>query len=77
MSFVDAKRIGRLGKYLRRDRKRLVLIIIILLPVAFAGAIQPFLVGQAISILRDDDTSLEFFKGFTEASSISAIAAKW
>ncbi len=73
MPFVDAKRVGRLGRYLRRDRKRLLLILIILLPVSFAGAIQPFLVGQAISILRDDGSSIDFFKGFDDDFSMNIV----
>ncbi len=52
----DLKRVKRLGRYLQRDRKSLGIVFLILLPVAFAGAIQPLLVGQAISILRGEPT---------------------
>ena len=48
----DLQRISRLGRYLGRDRRRLLLTLILLIPVALAGAIQPLLVGQAISVLR-------------------------
>ncbi len=50
----DLQRIKRLGKYLRRDKKRLGAILLIMLPVAIAGAIQPLLVGQAISVLKGE-----------------------
>ena len=52
MAGSDLQRIGRLGRYLGRDRRRLLLTLILLIPVALAGAIQPLLVGQAIAILR-------------------------
>ena len=41
-----------LGRYLGRDRRRLSLTLVLLLPVALAGAIQPLLVGQAIAVMR-------------------------
>ena len=44
----------------------MIVILLILIPVAFAGAVQPLLVGQAISILRDPSTSMEFLQGFTK-----------
>ena len=53
MLLNDLKRIKRLGRYLTNDKRTLYLIVIILIPVAFAGAIQPLLVGQAISILKN------------------------
>ena len=52
MAGSDLQRISRLGRYLGRDRRRLLLTLILLIPVALAGAIQPLLVGQAIAILR-------------------------
>ena len=52
MGGSDLQRISRLGRYLGRDRRRLLLTLVLLIPVALAGAIQPLLVGQAISILR-------------------------
>ena len=68
----DFQRIAVLGKYLKRDKKRLLLILLILLPVSIAGAIQPLLVGQAISIFRGEDPFL-FFKGFSTNTSIRLI----
>ena len=52
MAGSDLQRISRLGRYLGRDRRRLLLTLTLLIPVALAGAIQPLLVGQAISVLR-------------------------
>ena len=55
MAKNDFRRVKKLGRYLKKEKKRLIFILFILIPVAFAGAIQPLLVGQAISILRGED----------------------
>ena len=52
MAGTDLRRVKRLGRYLGRDRRRLSLTLVLLIPVALAGAIQPLLVGQAIAVLR-------------------------
>lgn len=52
MAGSDFQRVSRLGRYLGRDRRRLSLTLILLIPLALAGAIQPLLVGQAIAVLR-------------------------
>jgi len=54
MASLDLQRLRRLGPYLAQDRRRLLLALILLVPLAFAGAIQPLLVGQAISALRGE-----------------------
>ena len=45
MAVTDFQRVRRLGRYLREDRRRLWMVLVLLVPVALAGAIQPFLVG--------------------------------
>jgi ATP-binding cassette subfamily B multidrug efflux pump len=52
MASLDLQRLRRLLPYLGRDRRRLVLSLLLLIPLALAGAIQPLLVGQAIAVLR-------------------------
>jgi len=64
MFLNDFRRIKRLGKYLTNDKKTLYLIVIILIPVAFAGAIQPLLVGQAITILKNESSDVWLSKIF-------------
>ena len=54
MAFQDFQRVRRLGRYLQKDKKRLLIILFLLLPLSFAGAIQPLLVGQAISVLKGE-----------------------
>ena len=51
---ADWRRVRRLGRYLVRDRRRLLVALLLLLPLAFAGALQPVLLGQAVSVLRGE-----------------------
>jgi ATP-binding cassette subfamily B multidrug efflux pump len=54
MASRDWQRLRRLLPYLGKDRRRLSLALLLLIPLAVAGAIQPLLVGQAISKLRGE-----------------------
>jgi len=72
MFFNDFRRIKKLGKYLTKDKKTIYLILIVLLPVSFSGAIQPLLVGQAITILKNETTDVWLSKTFF-GQSINAI----
>lgn len=56
MAGLDRQRLARLVPYLGRDRRRLGFTLLLLIPVAFAAAVQPLLVGQAISVLRREPT---------------------
>ncbi|MEB3353568.1 MAG: ABC transporter ATP-binding protein [Cyanobacteriota bacterium] len=56
MARLDRQRLARLLPYLGQDRKRLLLSLVLLLPVAGAAAVQPLLVGQAIAVLRREPT---------------------
>ena len=74
MFLNDFRRIKKLGRYLTKDRKTIYLILIVLLPVSFAGAIQPLLVGQAITILKNENTNVWLSKTFL-GQSINLIIA--
>ncbi|MCP9829377.1 ABC transporter ATP-binding protein [Synechococcus sp. L2F] len=54
MAARDRQRLLNLIPYLGRDRRRLLLTLLLLIPVAFSAAVQPLLVGQAISVLRNE-----------------------
>ena len=54
MAARDRQRLLRLVPYLGHDRRRLLLTLVLLIPVAAAAAVQPLLVGQAISALRQE-----------------------
>jgi len=70
--FNDFRRIKKLGKYLTKDKKTIYLILIVLLPVSFSGAVQPLLVGQAITLLKNESTDVWLSKTFI-GQSINAI----
>ena len=74
MAKNDFRRVKKLGKYLKKEKKRLILILVILIPVALAGSIQPLLVGQAISVLRGEDT-IALFNNLSNELTINLIIA--
>ena len=69
---ADWRRVRRLGRYLVRDRRRLLVALLLLLPLAFAGALQPVLLGQAVSVLRGEPI-LPFLSGMSLSASIRVI----
>ncbi|WP_115160701.1 ABC transporter ATP-binding protein [Synechococcus sp. UW86] len=69
---ADWRRVRRLGRYLVRDRRRLLVALLLLLPLAFAGALQPVLLGQAVSVLRGEP-SLPFLSWMSLSASIRVI----
>ncbi|MGB7564758.1 MAG: ABC transporter ATP-binding protein [Prochlorococcaceae cyanobacterium] len=56
MASRDRQRLRLLLPYIGRERRRLTLSLVLLIPVALAAAVQPLLVGQAISALRHEPT---------------------
>lgn len=48
----DLRRLRSLLPYVRPDRRRVALALVLLVPVAASSAIQPLLVGQTIAVLR-------------------------
>ena len=78
MAGSDFQRVKRLGRYLGRDRRRLTLTLVLLIPVAVAGAIQPLLVGQAIAVLRRvggaaNESVIPLFQGLDSTVAIRLI----
>ncbi|MDB9379502.1 ABC transporter ATP-binding protein, partial [Nodularia sphaerocarpa] len=52
----------RLLPYARRSRRLLTLAIVLLIPIALANAVQPLLIGQVISLIRDEPNTYEFLR---------------
>ncbi|MFZ0408051.1 MAG: ABC transporter ATP-binding protein [Cyanobium sp.] len=73
MASLDRIRLQRLLPYLGRDRRRLLLSLLLLVPLAFAGAIQPVLVGQAISVLRREPSVLPWLQGMAPALALKLL----
>lgn len=70
----DWQRVLRLGRYLGHDRRRLLITLMLLVPVALASALQPLLVGQAISVLRGE-ASLPWLQGFAVPDAIRLLVS--
>ncbi|NET30598.1 MAG: ABC transporter ATP-binding protein [Cyanothece sp. SIO1E1] len=51
----------RLIPYARRNSRLLAISMVMLVPLAVAGALQPILIGQAISLIRQEVASLAWF----------------
>ncbi len=73
MASLDRIRLQRLLPYLGRDRRRLLLSLLLLVPLALAGAIQPVLVGQAISVLRHEPSVLPWLRGVAPAAALKLL----
>ncbi|WP_413174076.1 ABC transporter ATP-binding protein [Anabaena azotica] len=52
----------RLVPYARRNRRLLALSMCLLVPIAVANSVQPLLIGQAISLIRQEPSTYEFLK---------------
>ncbi|HYW18791.1 MAG TPA: ABC transporter ATP-binding protein [Nodularia sp. (in: cyanobacteria)] len=52
----------RLLPYARRSGRLLTLAIVLLIPIALANAVQPLLIGQVISLIRNEPSTYEFLR---------------
>lgn len=52
----DWRLLLKLLPYVRKNQNILIISLILLLPLSLAGAIQPLIIGQAISLLRQEST---------------------
>jgi ATP-binding cassette subfamily B multidrug efflux pump len=52
----------RLVPYAKRHRRLLTASMLLLVPLAIANAVQPLLIGQAISLIRNEPSTYAFFK---------------
>ena len=62
----------RLVPYARGNRKILLVSLLLLLPLSIAGAVQPLIIGQAISILRQEPT-WSFLSGLSVAEGVNIL----
>ena len=63
----------KLIPYTRKSRGTLVICLILLVPLAIAGSIQPLIVGQAISLLKDEPV-WDFISDVSVAQGINLLA---
>ncbi len=62
----------KLVPYARENRLILVISLILLVPLAIAGAVQPLIIGQGISLLREEPT-WSFLSGLSTAQGINTL----
>ena len=62
----------KLIPYLQRNSKILTIGLILLLPLAIAGAVQPLIIGQAVSLLKQEPT-WSFLQGKTLTEGINVL----
>ncbi|WP_293147635.1 MULTISPECIES: ABC transporter ATP-binding protein [unclassified Microcoleus] len=63
----------RLAAYATRSKRLLIISIALLVPLAVSGAIQPILIGQAISVIRAEPT-YQFLQGLPLSTALNVLA---
>ncbi|NJK69859.1 MAG: ABC transporter ATP-binding protein [Microcoleus sp. CSU_2_2] len=63
----------RLASYATRSKRLLIISIVLLVPLAISGAVQPILIGQAISLIRAEPT-YEFLRGIPLSTGLNILA---
>ncbi|MEG4321898.1 MULTISPECIES: ABC transporter ATP-binding protein [unclassified Microcoleus] len=70
---TDWRLFMRLASYATRSKRLLIISIALLVPLAVSGAIQPILIGQAISAIRAEPT-YEFLRGLPLSAALNVLA---
>jgi len=60
--------------YARRNQRLLIIAIVLLFPVAISGSIQPLIIGQAISLIRGEQSTFSFLRGIPLYQGINILA---
>ena len=63
----------RLASYATRSKRLLIISIVLLVPLAVSGAVQPILIGQAISVIRSEPT-YQFLRGMPLSAALNILA---
>lgn len=70
----DWRLLLRIVPYARRHDRLLLISIVLLVPLAIAGAVQPILVGQAVSFIRQEPGTFFFLKGQSLVTGVNILA---
>ena len=70
---TDWRLFMRLASYATRSKRLLIISIALLVPLAVSGAVQPILIGQAISVIRSEPT-YEFLRGMPLSTALNVLA---
>jgi ATP-binding cassette subfamily B protein len=63
----------RLVPYARRSGSLLFISIVLLLPLSVAGAVQPLIIGQAVSLIRNEEQIWFFLKGYSLSDGLNIL----
>ena len=63
----------RLVPYARRNRGLLALSMFLLVPIAISNAVQPLLIGQVISLIRNEPSTYEFLRNRPFSQSLNIL----
>ncbi|NES98464.1 MAG: ABC transporter ATP-binding protein [Desertifilum sp. SIO1I2] len=69
----DWKLFLRLAPYARRNQGLLILCFVLLIPLSLAGAVQPLIVGQAVSLIRQEEV-WPFLANFSVANGLNILS---
>lgn len=64
----------KLAPYAKRNARIILLAITLLIPAALARAVQPIIVGQVVSLLRQEDSTWAFLKAMSIGDGLNTIA---
>jgi ATP-binding cassette, subfamily B, multidrug efflux pump len=70
----DWRLLRRLVPYARRNWKLLIISMVLLIPVSIAGAIQPILIGQAVSLIRGEQSVYAFLQNRPLSEGLNLLA---
>ncbi|MFB8794524.1 MAG: ABC transporter ATP-binding protein [Microcoleus sp.] len=70
---TDWRLFMRLASYATRSKRLLIISLVLLVPLAVSGAVQPILIGQAISLIRAEPT-YEFLRGMPLSAGLNILA---
>lgn len=71
---TDWRLFSRLIPYGLRNRRVLILSMVLLVPASIAGAIQPILIGEAVSLIRQESTTLPFLRDVSLQTGINILS---
>ncbi|MBC7969276.1 MAG: ABC transporter ATP-binding protein [Verrucomicrobia bacterium] len=71
---TDWRLFMRLAEYGLRDKRLLAWSFVLLVPTAIAGAMQPILIGEAISLIRQEPTTWTFLRQMSLTDGINLLA---
>lgn len=71
---TDWRLLLRIVPYARRHDRLLLISMVLLVPLAIAGAVQPILVGQAVSLIKQEPGTFFFLKGQSLTRGLNILA---